>query len=237
MSVANNQAGGPLLDLNGHVIGQLHGGGSNDTSCTQQIAYFGRLHISWSSGVDSTDRLKEWLDPINSGVSTLNGLDISGSAYFIEGHIQMPTSAAIPNVEIHVSGDINDVYYSDADGNFSIGPLSNDQKVDLEFVKNTNIRNGLSAIDLSLIQKHVSLLNMFMDPYKISAADVNSSGSPSALDLSIIQKVILLLQADFPNTESWGFEPKMISVEANPGDLQVVGYKYGDVNYTADPSQ
>lgn len=68
-------SGSPLFDNNGRIIGQLWGGGA---SCTQLTApdYYGRLINSWNpSGSNSTNRLMDWLDPNNSGVTTLDGYD------------------------------------------------------------------------------------------------------------------------------------------------------------------
>ncbi len=68
-------SGSPLFDNNGRIIGQLWGGGA---SCIQLTSpdYYGRLANSWNpSGSNSTNRLKDWLDPNNSGTSVLNGYD------------------------------------------------------------------------------------------------------------------------------------------------------------------
>ena len=54
------------------LVGQLHGGGAacgNDES-----DWYGRLNTSWEGGGTSSTRLKDWLDPNNIGVQTLQGL-------------------------------------------------------------------------------------------------------------------------------------------------------------------
>jgi hypothetical protein len=69
-------SGSPLFDQDGRVIGQLFGGaalctGTNDNN---QLDYYGRFATSWNSGSSST-RLKDWLDPDNTGVMTINSID------------------------------------------------------------------------------------------------------------------------------------------------------------------
>lgn len=68
-------SGSPLFDQNGRIIGQLWGGGASCTNLTSPD-YYGRLANSWNpSGSNSTNRLMDWLDPNNSGVTTLDGYD------------------------------------------------------------------------------------------------------------------------------------------------------------------
>lgn len=70
-------SGSPLFDLNGRIIGDLSGGLSQ---CTTLTAYdfYGKFSYSWSSnGTTSDKQLKPWLDPSNSGVLTLDGMNQS----------------------------------------------------------------------------------------------------------------------------------------------------------------
>ncbi|WMJ73369.1 CUB domain-containing protein [Cytophagaceae bacterium ABcell3] len=65
-------SGSPLFDQNKRIVGQLHGG---DASCTNLTGYdlYGKFSYSWDAGSNATSRLKDWLDPNNSGVTTLDG--------------------------------------------------------------------------------------------------------------------------------------------------------------------
>lgn len=66
-------SGSPLFDQNHRIIGQLHGGwaacGNTDSD------YYGNFAMSWNRGYTPETRLKDWLDPINAGVQTLDGYD------------------------------------------------------------------------------------------------------------------------------------------------------------------
>lgn len=63
-------SGSGLWNQNHHVIGQLYGGSAN---CNFNFDdYYGRFDVSWD-GSNSSNRLRDWLDPNNSGVSTLDG--------------------------------------------------------------------------------------------------------------------------------------------------------------------
>jgi len=64
-------SGSPLFDQNGRLIGDLTGG---DASCSFNYNdYYQQFYRSWQDFSDSSYRLKPWLDPINSGIISLNG--------------------------------------------------------------------------------------------------------------------------------------------------------------------
>lgn len=68
-------SGSPLFDQNHRIIGQLWGGGA---SCQNLSApdYYGRVANSWApTGSNSTNQLKFWLDPSNSGAAFIDGFD------------------------------------------------------------------------------------------------------------------------------------------------------------------
>lgn len=66
-------SGCPLFNNSGRIIGTLTGGAA---SCSHQNYpdYYGKMSYHWTSnGTSSSVRLKTYLDPINSGATTLNG--------------------------------------------------------------------------------------------------------------------------------------------------------------------
>ncbi|HOP05725.1 MAG TPA: trypsin-like peptidase domain-containing protein [candidate division Zixibacteria bacterium] len=66
-------SGSPLFDQNHRVVGQLHGGYASCYSLTSD--WYGKFSLSWSIGSSSSGRLRDWLDPDNTGATTLDGLD------------------------------------------------------------------------------------------------------------------------------------------------------------------
>ena len=66
-------SGSPLFNPNGLIVGHLSGGGSfcNQTSAPD---LYGKFNKAWDQeGNNNNQRLKPWLDPTSSGVSTLAG--------------------------------------------------------------------------------------------------------------------------------------------------------------------
>lgn len=72
----SGSSGSPLFDENGRIIGQLYAG---EAACdglqnNHQYDIYGRFAISWNAGNTPETRLKDWLDPINSGHTTVETL-------------------------------------------------------------------------------------------------------------------------------------------------------------------
>ncbi len=68
-------SGSPLFNNNGLIMGKLSGGSSTCTS-PNFPDFYGKFSYSWEShGTTDEDKLKPWLDPLDTGVMTLNGLD------------------------------------------------------------------------------------------------------------------------------------------------------------------
>ncbi len=65
-------SGSPLFDSSHRVVGQLHGGQHNTDICSWTDRVFGKLSNSWNGGGHNYDRLSNWLDPINTGQTTID---------------------------------------------------------------------------------------------------------------------------------------------------------------------
>ncbi len=66
-------SGAPLFDKNHRIVGSLSGG---DAACGYPYNdYFERLDKSFSYSSQSSEQLKSWLDPDNSGVTHINGFN------------------------------------------------------------------------------------------------------------------------------------------------------------------
>lgn len=66
-------SGSPIFDNNGRIVGQLSGGSSFCTA-TGQADLYGKFYMDWDqNGTANSIQLKPWLDPTNTGASTLDG--------------------------------------------------------------------------------------------------------------------------------------------------------------------
>ncbi|MEA3504673.1 MAG: T9SS type A sorting domain-containing protein [Bacteroidota bacterium] len=75
-------SGSPIFNNNGLIVGTLTGGWSSCNTPTQPD-YYGKISWSWDkNGSTPTEGLKNWLDPNNSGITSLEGL--GGTPNFIK---------------------------------------------------------------------------------------------------------------------------------------------------------
>ncbi|MBK8620467.1 MAG: hypothetical protein IPN79_01565 [Saprospiraceae bacterium] len=105
-------------------------------------------------------------------------------------------------------------------------------------LSNEDISNGVSTLDLVLVQNHILGLSILTDPVKLIAADANKDGKINSLDLVSIRKVILGVTETFPNNYSWRFIPEQhLESIINPLFIQdsfqvIPGYKnISDLNF------
>ncbi len=114
--------------------------------------------------------------------------------------------------------------------------------------------NGVSTLDLILIQRHILGIQKLQSPYKLLAADIDHNDKISAFDLIELRKLVLGIYDSYPSNESWRFvdaavdfvdpqDPWAFSIPESyeiwnldqDMDIDFVGVKIGDVNNTAVP--
>jgi hypothetical protein len=141
---------------------------------------------------------------------------------------------------------------TEADGDYDFGAMPENRAYDIIPSKNDDVLNGISTLDLLLIQRHILGLSLFDTPFKLIAADVNDSGNISTADLVELRRLILGNMQEFSNNESWRFVDKtqvihdpanpfgsvmmdMYEIELLQEDMNVdfVAIKIGDVNGSA----
>ncbi len=78
-------SGSAIYDQSGLIVGTLTGG-SSDCAEPESPDFFGRFDYHWDqNGTTSNRRLKDWLDPLNSGTLALSGIR--------QGEVQNPISS------------------------------------------------------------------------------------------------------------------------------------------------
>lgn len=83
-------SGSPLFDQNHRIIGQLWGGGAS-CSNLNSADYYGRLANSWNpAGSNSTNHLKTWLDPTNTGATIVDGFNPAGPTHALDAAMSNP---------------------------------------------------------------------------------------------------------------------------------------------------
>lgn len=245
-------SGAALLDKTGKMVGSLHGGNGTDI-CTGSQAWFGRFSRAWDGGGTPATRLKDWLDPNNTGATELNGTYFSGGAAGL-GFLGTEDGEPISGATIHFMAGADTIVYPNLpDGTFPLVNVPAGVNFKIWVEKDVKVTNGVSTLDVIAMRKHILGLQLIESPYSKIAADVNGSGSISTLDLIKIQKVILFVDSGFGDVPSWQFIPQgfqfsdptqpfqdvwPVTIQGNnfPAvtDFDFIGIKSGDVNGSAD---
>ncbi len=166
----------------------------------------------------------------------------------VEGDIYTETFDEIEGVMVSLGVvDLEEITDNSGIYAFNNMPMGGSYVVEPE--KDIEHLNGISTLDLIYIQRHVLGLEKLNSPYKLIAADVNSSEDISAVDMIELRKLILGVYAELPNNKSWRFidaeyqfldaldpwinefpEDYEINNLSENMDIDFVGVKIGDVN-------
>lgn len=65
-------SGSPLFDSQKRIAGILSGGFAS-CSTPEEADFYGKISYAWNEGSTPNRRLRDWLDPLNSGIETLDG--------------------------------------------------------------------------------------------------------------------------------------------------------------------
>ncbi|MCW5920774.1 MAG: hypothetical protein KIS77_00375 [Saprospiraceae bacterium] len=193
-----------------------------------------------------------------SFVVTITPCAINFSGRIIWEATRLTTMTGVNEVTTNLTGDDTDTDLTGATGDFLLVANSGSD-FELTPVKNVPMPfalNGVTTADASRITQHALNILPITDPYKLIAADVNTSNSITTADASFITQAVLgnpVFQLAFIN-KTWRFVPKdyVFPIPASPWgypqsivytgisgdqtDQDFIGVKMGDVNNTANPA-
>jgi len=218
-----------------------------------------------TNGIVDTIPLQMWVTDSNGNQSFCDAFlilqdnhdicqDNAASRVDIAGRVYTEDDQMVENVEVSLMEQNNNpmmVDMTNVQGEFAFDnvPMNNNYYVDP--YSNEDPLNGVSTLDILLIQKHILNLIPITSPYKLIAADANNSQSVSAADLIQIRKLVLGVSPDYPNNDSWRFveQDYVFADNSNPwpfeevinlnaldssmSDADFIAVKIGDVNNSA----
>ena len=172
--------------------------------------------------------------------------NINNAAALIAGEIRTSEDVMVENTMVQLNTGDAMMTPSSGEYLFNNNPLS--AYYEIEPYKDDDIINGISVIDMILIQRHILGLNQIEGPYKVIAADINSDMRISTVDLVQLRRIILGLDESFVDNTSWRFVPvdfvfgnpqnpwpfdeiiEIASLGANHYSEDFIGVKIGDIN-------
>lgn len=73
--IEEGSSGSPLFNKQKRIIGQLSAGHGDCTNPADAEAYYGRFSSDWIGGGTADSRVSDWLDPLNTGATAIDGID------------------------------------------------------------------------------------------------------------------------------------------------------------------
>ena len=195
----------------------------------------------------------------NGNCFAKDSIDISlGTKLYVNGRcistkklgvqtVSIKTYGSLPeaNIKSNSLGEYNMIVDSTKGANFIIKPTKNN-----DLKKN----NGVSSIDVILVQNHILNKIKLNSPYKIIAADVNNNKSISNIDVIFMKRLILGTDSTFTGNKLWAFVDSAYkfadttnpfpykdsisfsNLTSSKTNQTFIGVKLGDVNYDWNPA-
>ena len=203
-----------------------------------------------------------WLDaPPPTGMPVTNCIPVSISGKII--HSIPPATDGVKDIDVKLTGDAIDNFVTAADGKYAFVPAAgttNFTLTPLALLPPKKKYNGVTAADVTRIQKHITGNPLLTPPYFWIAADVNKSKNITTADAALIQQALKgnpAAEALFPTAwrfvpTSWPFPaasnsplspfwafPENLPITVTPFVLSLnndfYGIKIGDVTGDSDP--
>jgi hypothetical protein len=190
-------------------------------------------------------------DPVDEG----NNDEEVGSSIFVTGTVNTMDNQAFPEVLMTIESNLAEFpkqELTDNNGEYVFNNLITDESYAVSAERPDTYINGVSTLDLILIQQHILGEQLFDSPYNIIAADANKDQGLSAADIIQLRTLVLgitdvLEEVDpwifvdatdnfFDPTNPWPFSQdiSLRNLGSNVLNGDFVGIKIGDVNMSAE---
>ncbi len=135
-----------------------------------------------------------------------NQLCTTGSKVTFAGEVKKPNGEKVQDVTLKITGftPLKPIF-TGINGFFGVNGLPTGKNYSFQPMKDTMPTNGISTLDILLIQKHVLGTKGLTSPYQFIAADVDKNGKVSTGDIVALRKLILGVNKNFANNKSWRF--------------------------------
>ena len=167
----------------------------------------------------------------------------------IAGNVHTELGQGVMNVSIIASAALPEYpkqEMTDERGNYGMDIYTD---TELKASKDGDDVNGVSTLDLVIIQRHILGIQPITSSYQLIAADANNDGKVTVMDMTEIRRVIMGITNGYPNNTSWRFpienqvisadkpfpyiEKMMARLENTTSNFNFIAVKIGDVNGNA----
>lgn len=181
--------------------------------------------------------------------------DMSNVTARVAGQVTSELGDMVEDVDVelmNVTDNAMVMDLTDQSGDYAFGAVDFYDGYAINPSKVIDPMNGVSTLDLVLIQKHILMTDTLDSPYKLIAADINANDDITATDLIELRKLILGVYKTFQSNDPfvfvaedfvfvdpsypWNYESTIDinSLFVDETDADFIAVKIGDVNNSAD---
>jgi len=176
-----------------------------------------------------------------------------GNKVDIQGRIYTAEHAELNDVMVELVSSETAEDMTDENGEYGFMDMPQGGSYIISPNKDDDVLNGVTTLDLVMIQRHILGIADLNDVYKYLAADINHDDKITASDLLTLRKTILGINNKFINNTSWRFidEQHVFEDETDPWStpfaesydiesltedmwVDFVAVKVGDINGNVD---
>lgn len=161
------------------------------------------------------------------GLSPVFGTIISGAVCSediatISGRVYNELGIAAPGVAVTASGPVTMQTTTDANGEYQFEDIPSGM-YDVSCFDNSNLKQGVSIIDVVLIRGHFLEKLTLDSDYKLIAGDIERNAQVNIIDASSALGIFLEKLTSLSNNTSWRFVPASQDISADPLSLSITG--------------
>lgn len=144
--------------------------------------------------------------------------------YNIEGFITTKNNQAVTDVQVKfTSPGIEKTAETNRNGNFIFSDIPGSTQAQIYSSLSKNYADGLSTADIIQIQRHILGIEIFEDPLKYIAADIDMSGSVTTRDVVHLRNLILGRVTELAHKKSYVFINPEYVFQDNTSPLSELG--------------
>ncbi len=170
----------------------------------------------------------------------------------VSGNVVTPANTGITGADVALIGSSNTISTFTEKGNYLFTDMPTGGSYTIRPSFDDDVLNGVSIIDMILIQQHILNFREITNPYLLLAADVNGNGEVSIADVILLQRIALGLSDLPPTVPNWRFidadadffdatnpfssslsSEKLIDELLEDEVYNFIGIKAGDINMSA----
>ena len=151
---------------------------------------------------NDADALPIPLDISNGSINVVDDSLVNN----ITGNISTVKGLALPTVEVFTTSNDKIRVRTDSRGNYNLGVGTQDSYVVQPFLDERS-GEGISMIDVMMLNRHLNFVTSFNNPYQYVAADIDGNGELTIRDEQVLVRFLLNMITEGEMPKSWRFIP------------------------------